>query len=910
MTMLKLSLRSIRANIGRLILTGIAIVAGVGFVSGSFILSDSLAATFNQIFESAGEEVDARVLPAEPDFGDVTVTMPDTIIADLEALPEVERVTATVGIDPGESFRPFIAKNAEGEPVEPQGPPIITFSWDGVESDALGTGEGRAPAEFGEVMLNTEYVEALGVSIGDEVDFQTPDGEQTFTLVGAADFGVTAGAYFVIFDFDSAQQLYDKEGLVDSIDLASTATTSTEDLITAALAVVPDDVEVIDQQAAIAEDQSEFNAFIGIFRNALLAFAGVALFVSLFIIYNTFAILVSQRLREIGMLRAIGATASQIRRSVALEAILIGLFGSILGMGFGLIVANLIKAAFQATGGFPETGTVFATRTVIVSLLVGVLATLVSALGPMRQAAKITPIEAMRSERPDRGNRRTIIGGIALGLGLVLLALGLFGSLDSVAALLSALAVGAILTFVGVSLLSALFAGGVVAMIGRPPVLGVALLLLGLALPVLMFTTGDGLPGGIFSGFLFGLKILVSAAATITGLSILASLNRGTPLPFGSAAGLDGEIAMRNASRSPQRTAATATALTIGIALIATVGVVGESLKESFVSTLDRAVSADLFIFDEETNSPFSGELADEVEQVDGVGAVSRFRFNEIRIGTDIDNVGAFEAATGSAIIDFDVTEGSVEALVGDSIMVWRDTAEDRAIFVGDVLPVEFPNDDGPVDLTVTAIFDDNSVLGSPFVVDLATYAAQIDSTDDIFVGAAYAEGADTEAVKAEVVGLADTFGSVSAQDNAEFRQGQEDQVNQLITLINAMLGFALFVAFLGVINTIVLSVIERTREIGLLRAVGMTRDQLKSSIRWEAVIVCLFGALLGIVLGTLFAWAAVTAIPDSVVSTIAIPFETIAFTILVAALAGVLAAFFPARRAAKMPVLDAIAAS
>jgi len=906
--MIKLALRDIRASLGRLVLMTIAIVAGVGFVSGAFILSDSLSGTFTNLIEDATAGTDAQIQAADPEFGQNEVSLPESLVDTVAALPEVGEADPAVGTSE-QNFRPFVILREDGSRVQPQGGPIISFSWNGDTGAFITSAEGTPPDGIDQTAIDSAYAKAAGVSVGDQVRMSTPEGERTFTVTSIVEPSVGAGAYYVLFDFASAQQLYGKVGVVDQIALTRAAGVNTADMIAAVQKVLPPEAEVLNQAQVVDDFSAGFEQVIGIFRNAMLTFAGIALFVSLFIIYNTFAILVNQRLQQIGMLRAIGATRAQIRRSILVEALIVGVVGSAVGIAFGLVVAFGIKSAFQAAGGFPETSTVVAPRTIIVSLLVGLVATIVSALMPAFLAGRVSPIAAMRNEAPSRSSRtrRIVIGSVVLAVGLVLMGLGLFGG-GSASSVLVPLAFGAIFTFIGVAMLSVLFAGPAVDLMGRAPVLGVALLGMGLLLPALTFTVGDGLPGGPFSGIVFVIKMVVSLVAVLTGASIVASLARGgrTVGIGGSGAGLEGRLARQNAARSPQRTAATATALTIGIALVATVGVVGQSLKATFADTLERAIKADLFIYDE-NGAPFSGELANQMEQVDGIGVVSRFRANEVRLADgDVTSLSAFNADTGEQLLTFGVTDGSIEGLTDNGVQVFADEAEDRGLAVGDTLPVEFP-DGQTEELTVSGIFDDNSVLNSPLLVDLSTYERHIPATDDFFVGASVADGADRAAVQAQVQALADGFGSISVQNTGEFLDSQEDQIDSLITLINLLLAFALFVAFLGVINTIVLSVIERTREIGLLRAVGMTREQTRATIRWESVIVCLFGAVLGIVLGVLFAAAAVVAIPEGIIDSVAIPWESLVFAILFAALAGVLAAVFPARRAAKLNVLNAI---
>lgn len=942
MKMVQLAIRGIRASLGRLILTTIAIVAGVGFVAGAFIIADSLENTFSGIFEQANSGIDAQVQVAELEFGDDERTISDSLTAEIEGLPEVGEAVPGVTVDANSNFRPFVVLDSDDNPVEPvTGGPIITFSWNGdTDEDALSIVAGQPPVGENEFAVDSAYAELAEIEVGDLVTLSTPSGEADFTLATIIDVPISAGALFVLFDFPTAQLLYDKVGQVDSIALTRAPGVTTDDMIAAVGEVIPEQATVIGQQELIEEQSAQFELVISIIRNGLLAFAGISLFVSLFIIYNTFAILVSQRLQQIGMLRAIGATKGQIRISVIVEALLVGLVGSAIGIAFGFVVAFLIKTIFQAGGGFPETGTVLALRTIIVSLLVGVVATLLSALLPAFLAGRISPVAAMRNEAPARSSttRRTIIGSVVLGIGLILLGLGLFGGADQgVQTILTELALGAILTFIGVALLSVLFAGPIVDFIGRSWFLGIALFGMGVALPVIIFTIGDGVPSGIVGMVTFVIKMFVSAVAAMTGASILLGVARGGRAIGigGSAAGLEGRMARQNAARSPQRTAATATALTIGIALVSTVGVVGESLKVSVGDTLDRAIRADLFIFDE-SGGAFSGEVADRLEEVDGLGAVSRFRSNDVWIPSDpatiaeidvapgatvdvdsftadgadlegVEGIAAYDATTAETLLRFDLEEGSTEGLLDNGILVFTDEAEDRNLAIGDEIVVVFP-DSQAERLPIVGIFADDAVLNSPWVIDMSLYESHIENDDDIFVAASIAEGADAVNVKASVDELATGFSSIEVQDTEEFLGTQESQIDGLISLINWLLAFALVVAFLGVINTIVLSVIERTREIGLLRAVGMTRAQARSTIRWESVIVCLFGALLGIVLGVLFAWAAVSAIPDGIIAKVAVPYETILFAILFAALAGVVAAVLPARRAAKLNVLDAIA--
>jgi len=941
MTVLKLALRGIRSSLGRLALTTIAIITGVGFVSGAFILSDSLEDTFVSLFEDVNSSVDARVLPADLEFGDDIIELPESLAAEVASLPEVGSVAPSVTIDPGDVYTPFVVVNSEGEAIIPQGPPIITFSLfeDSNEIDLDLLVEGTFPVGEDQFAIDPGYAKAAGVEVGETVTVQTLDGEQDFTLSGLIDLP-SAGNYYVVFDFPTAQKLYGKEDKIDSITLSRATGVSTEDMIAAVQNMLPDQAKVLNQEEVIAEDTAGFEQVVSIIRYVLLGFAFISLFVSLFIIYNTFAILINQRLRQIGMLRAIGATKRQIKWGVILEATVVALIGSILGVLFGLVVAYLIKLGFQAGGGFPETDTIVKQRTIIISIAVGLIATLVSAFVPAIMAGKVSPIEAMRNTISEgkTKSKRVYFGSLFFLGGMVLLLLGMFGSNQEITAILVELGFGAILVFVGVALLSYLFAGKIVDFLGKPMIFGSILLLAGIALPVLIFTIGDSEPSG-FSSVIFMIKLIVAAISFITGASIiLSALKKGKSIGFGgSAAGLEGNIARQNASRSPQRTAATATALTIGIALVSTVGVVGESLKTTFSDTLSRSIAADLFVFAPEGSS-FTDEIANEMKNVDGLESIASFRSNEfwiaetqeqiesvekaikdddpIKASTLISETGtisentvnfsAYQTETGTDIINLGYLEGASENIGVGGITVFKDTAEERSIELGEKIFVIF-SDNRAESLEVVGIFEDNSVLNTPWIIDTALYEKHITASEDLFVGAKVSESANYESVKSEVTKITDEYGGVETQDPAELQETLVDQIDGLISLINYLLAFALFVAFIGVINTIALSVIERTREIGLLRAVGMTRKQIKASIRWEAVLVCIFGTLLGIGLGVVFAWAAISAIPDDIISRVSIPYENYVFMLILTALAGMLAALLPARRAAKMNVLKAI---
>ena len=436
--------------------------------------------------------------------------------------------------------------------------------------------------------------------------------------------------------------------------------------------------------------------------------------------------------------------------------------------------------------------------------------------------------------------RRIVFGGIVFGLGTVLLLLGLFGSLD-VSPRLSALGFGSALLFIGTAMLSVLFAGAVTRLIGAP----------------------------------------VEAVK-----------------------GLTGRLGRDNASRNPQRTSATATALMIGLALITGVAVLTASIQTTLNRTLDETVAADLFVFDDAQGLEFAPSAVDQLAADPAISAASGRSRISARIDGEVAGVSGLDLATEDRVFDLQLSEGSYNA--GDSgVLVLRETAEELGLTLGDEIDVEFELIDGTFE--IVGIFDDNTLAANDWVFDRSVTTAAADIAAVEFVGAVLADGIEPAAGQMAAEAAIANFPQLAVQDNTEFRETQEAQIAQVQALIFALLGLCIVVAFIGIVNTMALSVLERTREIGLLRAVGTTRRQLRSMVRWEAVIVGLFGALLGVVLGLVIGNAAVTAIPDSVAATVEIPWGWAIALLIVGAVLGVLAAVFPARRAANMNVLDAI---
>lgn len=918
--------RGIRANLGRLVLTLISVFLGVAFVSGSFVLADSLRSIFDQISEDSFAGVDAQVRAVEPELQSsqtAIIRFDGAVIDEIAALDTVDYAEGGLA-----AFEQTYSIGDDGEIVRPLGPPVLTFSWGGDSAiSAFTLLDGAAPIGQ-QVALDQAQVDAGGFAIGDQVTMSLPTGQpEEFELSGVIDFGEggTAGAYFNLFDLPTAQRILGAEGQVDSIVISATDGTSSADLLASIESVLPEGIEVVPGETVIEESQDDFGSFIDIFGNILLGFAVVVLFVSTFIIYNTFAILVGQRTKQLGLLRSVGASGRQIRAMVILEAVIIGVASSIAGLFGGLGVAEILKQLFSTGGGaFPDGPLELRPRTIVVVIVVGLVVTVLSALLPAIRASRVSPLEAIRDggRKPRSRTFRVVMGAIVLVPGLILLFLGMFGDIDDVAQRLSSIGIGAALTFIGVSMMSALFAGVAVLGIGRPPFVAIASLVGGAILTLLGLGAGLGGPIALVILALDVDSVGAAIGLVVAALAALwagyAFLRVGLPTIVGGyriAQSLMGgskdalvlvDLARDNAARNPQRTAATSTALMIGLALITGVAVLTASILATFDRILGDAIAADLFVYEEAQGLPFSAVLGEQLGELPEVEEVAGFLPIEMRIDGGVETVAAFDTDTGTEVIDYGIVDGS--ALISEGgIGVLDTTAQEAGVVLGDTVAVEF-EDGATLDLEVEAIYDDNRVVGSNWVVNRDLARQHVPNDEIGFLGLTLPDGADPVAGRSAVEAVTDNFPQLTVQDNAEFQEETASQIAQLQNVINGLLVLCLIVAFFGIVNTMALSVLERTREIGLLRAVGMTRDQLRSTIRSEAVVVSVFGALLGVAMGLLLGWAAVLAIPDSFISEVGIPWLQLVIFVIVGAVIGLVAAYFPARRAAKLNVLDAIA--
>ncbi len=835
--------KSIRARWGRTLAILFAITASVSFVVGSFVLADSLRATFNSLFQELGQDVDLEVRAAQQfDTDDARDPIDITIADSIRQIDGVTTVEPTL-----QRFAQLIGP--DGDVITPAGGPTLGVSWiadDGIQGITIK--EGRPPQGPGELAIDKATADSENFAVGDTVSYLTDvgtfQGSITATVgLGSGDsFG---GAQLVALDLDTALVNFGADGNVDAIDIAVADGADVAAVQRAIEEILPPQTEVVTGEEVAQETADQVNQFVNVFGTGLLVFAFITAFVSAFIINNVFQITIGQRLRELALLRAIGASGRQVRWMITVEAFVLGVLATLFGVLGGLLVARGLIAAFDAAGaGFPDTQTVLQLRTVAVAALVGIGITMVSVIVPSRRAAKIPPVAAMRPELGFAAmrSRRLVAGVVVTVIGVAMLLVGLFLQPGGTTGLIAFAGIGALVLFLGIASLSSTVATPVTKVIGWP-------------------------------------------------------IEKLFKVP--------GAIARQNVARAPRRTSSSASALMIGVALVSSTAVFASSLRSSLVDTLDSAISADYIVTDSgfQGLSPVVSETLADVPELD---AVTPIRGISGQVEGSTKNFGAVNPVAFEKLVDPDLQEGSIADLGLNELLLHTDPAADLGATVGSTVDVTFQNGVEQT-LTVTGIYGDatfgNWLIGLDTLTEVSDAPAR-----DFFVIAKLADGVDAATGDAAVEAAMEPFPQANVQTNAEFLDSQEAQINQLLIIITLLLAFAIMIAILGISITLALGVFERTREIGLLRAVGMNRRQTRRSVRWEAVIVSIFGAVVGIVVGTFLGVVLSLAVPDDVISKLAFN-PTIIVAILVGAVvAGLVAALYPSYKASNMNVLEAIA--
>jgi len=847
--MFQAALKSVLANKVRLGLTALAIVLGVSLVAGTFIFTDTINRQFDSLFDDIFEGVDVSVRKAGGDFSANEEPFPADVIAVVDA---VDGVQVTQG---GVSTLSAQILDKEGEPIGGQGPPTLGFSWGDVEALSplrIKGGAGRAPAGPGEAAIDTNTANMNNFAVGDQVTVVTNNGVESFDLVGIMSFGdsdTLLGATLTAFELDEARRLFGFGDEFTSITVKADEDVTSDELATRVDAALPEGLEAVTGQTQQDEQAEDIDTALGFINIGLLAFAGVSIFVGAFIIQNTFRIIVAQRTRELALMRAVGATARQVTRTVLTEAFIVGLIGSIAGIAVGFLMALGIRALMNSVGlAIPDASLVLQASTIIIGLAVGLILTMASAVLPARRASRVPPIAAMRADlaRPARRSlrSRTLAGTAITGLGVVLLALGLFAGAGNPLALVG---LGAAILFIGVSVLAPLAARPVADLIGRP-------------------------------------------ASALSGVS--------------------GRLAMENTKRSPRRTASTASALMIGVALVAFFTIFASSTRASIEETVVDLFPADLTIQSANQSDPelpvhFSATIAPQLAALPEVGVVSPMQFGRMEIDGNAVPVGAFDPVTINDGFSLEPVDDAISAVAApNTLLVAVDELEAMEWEIGRTLEVDFAKA-GTVSMLIVGAFESDEF--SNYYMSTASYRENFSTSGDALIFASAADGVDVPTAQAAVKVVTDPFGAIDVQTSSELIQDANDQINQALGLFNGLLLVAVVIAVLGIINTLALSVFERTREIGLLRAVGMVRRQVRQMVRWESVIIALFGAILGVLIGTLLGWAVVRALADEGFGAFSIPFGQVLSAFVLAGIAGVIAAIWPARKAARLNVLEAI---
>jgi putative ABC transport system permease protein len=845
--MTSVALKGLAGRKIRALLTAFAIVIGVSMVSGTFILTDTMQKTFDGLFTASSAQTDAVIQGKKiVDFSSSgAATVPASLLADVRALPEVDAASGTVS--PEASHLADIIDN-KGKKV---GMESIGSSYDpaGAQFSPLKLKSGQWAEGPEQVVIDAGTAAKQHYTIGDPVVISTLGDKHTYELTGTASFGDTDSLGFATiaaWDIETAQKLLHREGRFDTISIAAKEGTSATELVDAVKPLIGDTLQVQDSAKQAADDAKELNSGMNFLRYILLGFGGIALFVGAFVIFNTLSITVAQRTREFATLRTLGASRKQVMRSVRLEGLVIGLVASVIGLVLGLGIAKGMIALFSAFGvDLPDGGTVFKGRTVIVSLLVGTGITLIASILPARRATRVPPIAAVR-EGSVLPASRFAAHSLKAGLGVVL-------------ASLAAISAG-------------IFAGGVSA-------IAVAVLL-----------------GGGVLGLFLGIALLAPR--------LVKPLARMVGWPARRAGGVAGELAGANSVRNPGRTASTAAALMVGLTLVTVVAVLGAGLRDSQTGAVKEQLRAG-YVIDGKQQEPFSAEEGDALAQVPGVKAASQVRSETVLVGSDQLAITGIDPATIAQFYRFDWAKGSEQALAQlglDGAVVTQDYADKEDLKLGDRLSITTAAGDkgGAV---VRGIYEPpkaKALLGDVSVSQKG-FDAAIPHPKNMFTFL----DADDSAAAGLKTAVADV-GDATLHTGAAYPKDSTKDTATLLAMLYVLLGFSVVVSLFGMVNTLVLSVFERTRELGMLRTIGMTRRQARRMIRHESIITALIGAVLGLGLGVFLAALVTQAMSDEGL-TLVLPVQTLVAFTVVAVLAGIAAAILPARRASRLNVLDAL---
>nr|WP_202459091.1 FtsX-like permease family protein [Streptomyces sp. SID5464] len=848
-------MRSFLAHKGRLLLSALAVLLSVAFVTGSLIFSDTVSRTFDRLFASTAADV--TISPKE-DLDEAvpsgrTATLPAALAERVRQVDGVAAARAEVDV------QGLTVVDEDDEPVGPTtGAPTLGTAWNPNERSPVELTSGHAPRGDGQALLDSETADRKDVRIGDTLTVIAPPGSFEVRVVGIATFTTTnPGAALVFLDTPTAQtKLLDSPRAATSISVDAAEGVSDEQLkqrVAAALGAHTYAFRTADEQAK--SDVEQLGGFLDVIKYVMVGFAGIAVLVGVFLIVNTFSMLIAQRTRELGLLRALGADRRQVRRSVLTEALLLGLVGSTLGLAAGVgLAAGLIELMGLLGMNIDAGEMVIGWVTPVTAYVVGLGVTFVAAYLPARRAAGVSPMAALSDAE---------VAGVGRPLRLRAVAGAVVG------------------------------AAGAAALVGC----------------VVSERTSS-------AASLLGLGVVLTLIATVIAGPLLVRpvirvLGAAFPALFGSI----GRMSQRNALRNPRRTGATAAALMVGLALVGGMSVASASMTRSFDQQIDKTLGAD-FVIQNSNFLPFPEEVTGKVRGTEGAGLVVRGRFTPVGVrlpdGDRVETTAAGYDPRLDEVANITYAQGdSAAALADGRLAMDRDFARDHDVTVGSRLPVEFPGG-RRAELTVGALTDQDSAEGfgtqGGLYFGLATLERYAPGGQDSALYVNAAPGTSGDELRARLERTLDPYPQVQVRDLADYKQLVHDQIAVLLYLVYALLGLAIIIAVLGVVNTLALSVVERTREIGLLRAIGLARRQLRRMIRLESVVIAVFGAVLGLALGLVWGVCTHEVLALQGMTALAIPWTTIVAVVIGSAVVGVVAALLPALRASRMNVLAAIA--
>jgi putative ABC transport system permease protein len=844
------ALRGLLSRKLRTVLTMIAIVLGVSMIAGTYVLTDTINQSFSQIFHQANATTDVAIQSKQAVESQASTPppLPESLLSIVQSTPGVAAAQGSIA-DTAQIIAP------DGSTIGSQAPTLL-FSVSQPRFRQLQVIKGREP-QGQEIALDKDTVSRHHLHLGEVLGVTAVKPVEKFTLVGITKFGSVGsigGAILLSMDLATAQRITGKIGKADAIEVAADSGVSPSELVQRIKARIPPAlrprVKVQTGQQNAADETANIGNALNFITIALLAFGGIAVFVGAFIIFNTFSITVAQRAREFALLRTLGATRAQVLRSVILEALIIGVLSSLLGLLAGFGIAKALNAVFVGFGiDLPNAGLVVATRTVVVALLVGTIVTLVASLMPAIRATRVPPVAALREgaqlPRGRFGRFTPYIALLVTGLGILLLLYGIFGSISSTGSRLAIIGGGAIFLFIGVALLSPKLVAPLAALVGWP-------------------------------------------------------IERGTRIT--------GRLARENAVRNPSRTAVTAAALMIGLALVGFVTIFAAELKLTVNDAVNREIAGDFAVYNQTGFIPQGVEGV--LRKIPGVATVAAVKVDNARIdGIGTVQTNGIQPGPMLKVYRFEWKQGSNAALarMGPHDAIITDTfASDHHLKVGSQLSITTPANRHDV-FTVIAIYK-QSQFAQNWSIPYDTFARDWQSTSDEadLINAVPGQNLTTLRKQIHRV-LQAQYPSADVYSQQDLKNQQTKNVNQLLALIYVLLAMSVIVSLFGIINTLVLSVYERTREIGMLRAIGTTRRQVRWIIRWESVITSVIGAILGLLLGIILAFLITTGLQSQGIE-YTIPIGQLLIWVVFAIFFGIVAAAFPARRAARLDVLQAIA--